>query len=188
MQSAVTGYRKGATSKVRCIDVAALIAAAFLQRNKKTTVLPFECEVVKLKLNPRDSVMTNATLLAKVGGGGTNCSAPLRQLNREKAKADLIIFVSDNESWADPKQPRGTAMMAEWEKLRARNSNARLVCIDINPNTTTQAQSREDILNVGGFSDQVFGLIASFAAGENSADHWIRQIELQPLHQKMKIA
>ncbi len=188
MQSSVTGFRKGASSKVRCIDVAALVAAAFVRKNDSARVLPFEVDVVKLKLNPRDSVMTNATALAKIGGGGTNCSAPLMMLNQEKAAPDLVIFISDNESWADPKAHRGTAMMVEWEKLKNRNPKAKLVCIDIVPNTTTQAAERKDILNVGGFSDSVFDLIASFAAGESGKDHWIKQIELQPLHRNMKIA
>ena len=35
MSSPVTGYRKGASSKVRCIDVAALVAAAVLRRNRE---------------------------------------------------------------------------------------------------------------------------------------------------------
>ena len=35
MKSPVTGYRKGATSKVRCIDVAALVAAAMLRANRR---------------------------------------------------------------------------------------------------------------------------------------------------------
>src|SRR5690606_16731700 len=89
MQMAVTGYRKGATSRVRCIDVAALVAAAFLRKNREARVLPFEVNVVDIQLNPRDSVMTNATKLAKIGGGGTNCSAPLAKLNAEKAPPDL---------------------------------------------------------------------------------------------------
>jgi len=62
--------------------------------NRKTRVLPFECDVVSLKLNSRDSVMTNSQKLASIGGGGTNCSAPLRLLNREKAAPDLVILVS----------------------------------------------------------------------------------------------
>jgi 60 kDa SS-A/Ro ribonucleoprotein len=188
MQSPVTGFRQGASSKVRCIDVAALVAAAFLRKNRAARVLPFEVNVVDIQLNPRDSVMTNATALAKIGGGGTNCSAPLARLNQEKSAPDLVIFVSDNESWADPKANRGTAMMVEWEKLRTRNPNARLVCIDLIPNTTTQAPQRKDILNIGGFSDIVFELIASFAAGADGTDHWIQQIELQPLTRHLKTA
>jgi 60 kDa SS-A/Ro ribonucleoprotein len=185
MQSPVTGYRKGASSKVRCIDVAALVAAAFLRKNRHARVLPFEVTVVDVPLNPRDSVMTNAAALAKVGGGGTNCSAPLAMLNKEKSNADLVVFISDNESWADPKANRGTAMMAEWEKLKTRNPKAKLVCIDIVPNTTTQAPDRRDILNIGGFSDNVFDLIAAFAAGADGTDHWIREIENQPLAKHM---
>jgi 60 kDa SS-A/Ro ribonucleoprotein len=188
MQSPVTGFRQGASSKVRCIDVAALVAAAFLRKNSNARVLPFEVNVVDIKLNPRDSVMTNATALAKIGGGGTNCSAPLSRLNQEKSAPDLVVFVSDNESWADPKAHRGTTMMVEWEKLKTRNPKARLVCIDITPNTTTQAPDRKDILNIGGFSDTVFDLIASFAAGADGTDHWIKQIELQPLAKHMKTA
>lgn len=188
MQSPVTGSRKGASSKVRCIDVAALVSAAFLRKNSKARVLPFEVKVVNVKLNPRDSVMTNASSLAKIGGGGTNCSAPLTLLNQEKATPDLVIFISDNESWADPKANRGTAMMAEWEKLKNRNPKAKLVCIDIAPNITTQAPNRRDILNVGGFSDNVFEIIASFAAGAGGSRHWIKEVELQPLHKHMKTA
>ena len=188
MQSPVTGFRQGASSKVRCIDVAALVAAAFLRKNRAARVLPFEVNVVDIKLNPRDSVMTNATALAKIGGGGTNCSAPLARLNQEKATPDLVVFVSDNESWADPRANRGTSMMVEWEKLKNRNPKAKLVCIDIVPNTTTQAPDRKDILNVGGFSDTVFDLIASFAAGADGSDHWIKEIELQPLAKHMKTA
>jgi 60 kDa SS-A/Ro ribonucleoprotein len=181
MQSPVTGRQPGASSVVRCIDVAALVTAALLRKNQGGRVLPFEVKVVDVRLNPRDSVMTNAASLASIGGGGTNCSAPLAQLNAEKARPDLVIFVSDNESWADPKANRGTAMLKEWEIIKQRNPKARLVCIDLTPNTNTQALNRKDILNIGGFSDTVFDLLASFASGADGTDHWIREIQLQPL-------
>ncbi|MBN8456267.1 MAG: TROVE domain-containing protein [Verrucomicrobia bacterium] len=181
MQMPVTGNRKGGTSKVRCVDVAALLSAALVRANPRTRVIPFETRVVDVKVNPRDSVMTNAAKLAAVGGGGTNCSAPLAMLNREKAAADLVIYVSDNESWADPRANRGTAMMNEWETFRSRNRNVRLVCLDLVPNITTQAPDRSDILNIGGFSDAVFDLLAAFAAGEGGAETFLREIESQPL-------
>ena len=56
-----------------------------------------------------------------------------------------------------------------------------MVCIDIQPHGTTQAKEREDIVNVGGFSDQVFKLLADVAAGKHSVDHWVRQIESERL-------
>ncbi len=177
MASPVTGRRQGATTAVRCIDVACLVAAAFLRKNAETEVLPFENDVVHIRLNPRDSVMTNAETLARIGGGGTNCSAPLKKLNRERARADLVVFVSDNESWVDAGHGRGTATMREWDVFRARNPRARLVCIDIQPYGTTQAVERADVLNVGGFSDAVFDLVDAFAGGRLTAEHWVGEIE-----------
>ena len=178
MGSPVTGYRKGASSAVRCIDVAALVAAALLRSNRAARMLPFEGEVVDVALNPRDTVLTNAAKLAAIGGGGTACSAPLARLNAEGAKVDLVVLVSDNESWMDARRrPYATETMAEWTKLKARNPGARLVCIDIQPYGTTQAPEREDILNVGGFSDAVFEVIADFAQGRLAPKHWIAAIE-----------
>lgn len=177
MSSAVTGGRGSATSSVRCIDVAALVAAALLRKNPNTVVLPFENDVVKVDLNARDTVLTNAQKLAAIGGGGTNCSAPLQQLNKNKVSADLVVFVSDNQSWMDAKRHGATAMMQEWEAFKQRNPKAKLVCVDIQPYGTTQAAERHDILNVGGFSDAVFKIIAAFAANQLSPEHWVGVIE-----------
>ncbi|TWO64914.1 RNA-binding protein [Caenimonas sedimenti] len=177
MGSAVTGHRGSATSSVRCIDVAALVAAAVLRKNPQARVLPFEQSVVKLALNARDSVMTNAQALASIGGGGTNCSAPLALLNKERARVDLVILVSDNESWVDATRRGATQTMREWEVLKKSNPQARLVCIDIQPYGTTQAAERRDIMNVGGFSDAVFATVARFAEGKTGAEHWVGEIE-----------
>lgn len=177
MKSPVTGHRAGATTSVRCVDVAALVAAAILRKNPSAEILPFEQDVVRLDLNPRDSILSNAQRLASIGGGGTNCSAPMEVLNRWEAMGDLIIFVSDNESWVDQGSGRGTASMRAWQKFRQRNPQAKLVCLDIQANATTQAVEREDILNIGGFSDQVFEVISAFASGELNGDHWVGRIQ-----------
>lgn len=126
---------------------------------------------------PLDTILTSTTKRAALEGGGTNCSAPLAWLNAAKMAPDLVIFVSDNPSWVDARNGgQGTAMMAEWAELKAGNPRAKLVCIDIQLFGTTQAAERADVLNIGGFSDAVFGQIAAFAAGEMGADHWVGQI------------
>ena len=172
MRSPISGDRGTATTAVRCVDVAALVAAAMLRRNPATEVLPFEDGVVDVPVSGRDSVLTNAERLAAVGGGGTSVSAPLARLNERGARGSLVVVVSDNESWADPRRGRGTATLAEWGRFRRRNPEARLVLIDLQPSTTTQALDREDVLNVGGFSDDVFTVVADFAAGRMDGSHW----------------
>jgi 60 kDa SS-A/Ro ribonucleoprotein len=182
MHSPITGHRRGATTAVRCVDVAALIAATVLRTSPQAGVVPFEANALDVTLNPRDSIITNAKVLASLPAGGTNCSAPLAELNRRKASADLLIYVSDNESWIDtPWYGRfggnRTATLEQWAIFKARNPRAKLVCIDLQPSGTTQAAEREDVLNIGGFSDHVFELIAEFAAGTLNTNHWVGVIE-----------
>ncbi|WP_152048754.1 RNA-binding protein [Aureimonas psammosilenae] len=177
MSSPVTGWRPGATSVVRCIDVAALVAAAMLRRNGQARVLPFAEGVVRVRLSARDSVMANARILGGIGGGGTNCSAPLKQLADERAKVSLVLFVSDNQSWMDAGgQGQATVMMREWARIKRLNPAARLVCLDIQPYAHTPAAG-DDVLNVGGFSDAVFALVRDFAAGRAGPDAALAAIE-----------
>lgn len=186
MSSPVTGSRKGATSKATCREVAALITATLLRKNPDAIVYPFYEQVVRLRFNPRDSVMTIAQQIANCPTGGTNCSAPLRALNHEKEKVDLVVFASDNESWMDSnvvlnsftsgRTSSPTEAMIEWEALRVRSPKAKMVCIDLAPNGTRQAPTREDILNVGGFSDEVFTLMSEFVRG-SGRDGWVKKIE-----------
>ncbi len=167
----------GAATAVRCIDVAALVAAAILRRQPQARIMPFERSVVKVKLNPNDSVMKNAQKLAAIGGGGTNCSAPLAQLADARAKVDTLILVSDNESWIDAQRRGASETMRQWDRIKRLNPEARMVCIDIQPYGTTQAQERADILNIGGFGDAAFDVIAQFARGSYDAQRWVDAIE-----------
>jgi 60 kDa SS-A/Ro ribonucleoprotein len=67
-----------------------------------------------------------------------------------------------------------TATMNEWTRLKARNGQAKLICIDIQPYGSTQAKDRKDILNVGGFTDAVFDTMARFANG--TARDWTQVV------------
>jgi 60 kDa SS-A/Ro ribonucleoprotein len=178
MSSPATGQRGSATSQVRCIDVAALVAAAMLRKNPRTAVLPFAHQVVELTFDGAAPVLANAARLASMLGGGTNCSAPLAWLNQTRTRADLVVFVSDNQSWIDARRHGATATMQEWQRFKRRNPQAKLVCIDVTPYPTVQAQESEDVLNVGGFSDAVFDIVGAFAAGQLQANHWVGEIEV----------
>lgn len=187
MNSPVSGHRGSASSKVQCREVAALVAATLLRRNPDTIVLPFKEDVVGIRLNPRDSIMTIAQQIARCGSGGTNCSAPLRAILDSKIKVDMIVYASDNESWMDSNPhfqtywspgytSSPTQTMALWEQYKSLNPKAKMVCIDMAPNGSRQAPTRRDILNIGGFSDEVFMLLREFSQ-EARPDHWVRKIE-----------
>ncbi len=173
MQSPVTGYRRGSSTIVRCVDVAALFAAALLKTGEDVEVIPFDTRVHKADLNPRDSVMTLAKRLANYGGGGTACGLPLAELNKKKAKADTVIYFSDNESWADRGYwGGGTKISHEWQRFKKRNPAAKLILNDLQPYGSSQAKSDLDILNIGGFSDQVFKVIEAFIDKGRDRNYW----------------
>jgi 60 kDa SS-A/Ro ribonucleoprotein len=179
--SPVTGHRKGSTTKVMSIDVAGLIASCLLRMNPLARVLPFEGRVVNLGLDAKNKVMANTKILSSVGGGSTDCAQPLVQLNREGAKVDVVIFISDYESWTGYHGITGaTQMQGQWDLLKSRNPGAKLVCLDMAPHNTSQIVNRSDTLGIGGFSDQVFGMINQFVIGSNK-NQWIdaiNQVEL----------
>ena len=195
MQSPVTGHRGTATTKVRCVDVAALVTAAILRRNPGPTVVPFSDDVVHLDrpldpLDSIDSIVKNAERLASLPNGGTSRSAPLHWLNARGEAPDVVVFVSANQSWSDfrlsarhdPNGTRGTVMAEEWQRLRGRNPKAKLILIDVQQSSTTQVlggAARDDVLNVGGFSDAVFDVISAFTRGDLAGCRrsWLRAIE-----------
>jgi 60 kDa SS-A/Ro ribonucleoprotein len=192
MQSPVTGHRgRGATTKMRCVDVAALVAAAILRRNPDSVVIPFDTQAFDVRVDPSDSILSLSERLAKFGGGGTDCSLPIRKANADYAKRKFagVVLVSDMESWVYEGRPNfygangSSGVVTEWQKfvknqVRLKGGDIigpKLICIDLQPNMTTQAPERSDILNVGGFSDAVFHVIAAFLAGD--ANRFVAEVE-----------
>jgi 60 kDa SS-A/Ro ribonucleoprotein len=186
MASAVTGRRgRGATSRMRCLDVAALFAAAILRRNPDSAVVPFDNRVHEPRLDPQDTILSLAERLAKYGGGGTNCSLPLAKANADWSRRRFVgcVLVSDNESWIGSGRSGSTAVLTEWQAFVSNQvrlyghefAGPKLVCIDVQPYATTQAPERTDILNVGGFSDAVFAVVSAFF--RDDAARFVAEVE-----------
>ena len=93
------------------------------------------------------------------------------------------VLVSDLESWVGVGRHGSTAVMTEWQafvknQVRLHGGDfagPRLVGINVQAYTTAQAPERSDILNVAGFSDAVFQVVASFLADE--ADRFVTEVE-----------
>lgn len=181
MQSPATGNRGTATSKATCIDVAALVSATVLRRNVGSVVMPFDTTTHSTSaLSRRDSILTNAEKLRKFGGGGTSCEVVLRKLNADKESGDLLIYVSDNASWYGTGYGNITGVAAEWKIFKKRNPNAKMVCIDIQTEPTTQIQDDNSVMNIGGFSDSIWETIENFVNSKSknsNVEAWIKEIE-----------
>lgn len=188
MSYPISGHKGSVSSKMRCVDIASVFASAILRKNPNTEVIPFDFHVhTHGHINPQDSIMTNAEKLSAFGGGGTNCSAALKYINENNDKGDVVIYISDNQSWMDhyddhktgldDRHYNSTVTMRQWEIFKQRNPHAKLINIDIQPYATTQTVSRNDVLNIGGFSDSIFTVISKFVESGNSPNFWVDSIE-----------
>lgn len=162
------GGRLTLTSPVCYSDIAGLFAAAIVRKNMNANVIAFDTMARIVPVNPMDSCATVAASLARAGGG-TNCAAPIELLAREKRKVDLLVLISDNESWVDHGfvVGRQTGSVAAWNELKKINPDAKQVRINISPNGTDQLPHRADTLRVAGFSDAVFTAVARWQQGED---------------------
>lgn len=183
MGSPVTGRRGGGTSAVRCVDAAAVFAVAVARRNPGSLVVPFDHQVYDFGVSD-GPILEVADRLSRVGGGGTDCSLPLSAANGPHAERRFAgcVLVSDSESWIGGRRYGETETLRRWEGFRANqrrlagpDADPKLVCIDVQPYTTAQAPDRADVLNVGGFSDAVFSVVAAFLG--DAYDRFVGEVE-----------
>lgn len=182
MIAPVTGTNAvtGRASAVTCNMVGALIASCVVRNSDNASVYRFDTKCQDVKLDPGNSILTNASKIA-ANGGGTDCSAPVRLLNDRNATGDTVIIISDNESWSGPQWRSETGLMKEWNLYKARNPNAKLILVDLASSGNSQAATRPDVLNVGGWSDAVFVAIHDFLKtdGVSGFLHQIEGIDLE---------
>lgn len=176
MQWSITGERSSVTTEVKCVDVAALLAASILRHNPGAVVIPFDDQAREIDLNPRDSIMTNAKKLS-IKGGGTDCSSAMMHINRKYKTGDAVIFISDNCSWADMSCGAHSGLAHHFNEFKKNNKQAKLVCLDIVPNVSSPVVDSRSQLNIGGFSDSVFNVIREFLSGDMGRDNWVSMIK-----------
>ena len=190
MSSPVTGQRgTGQTSKATCVQVASVFGAALWRRNPDSILVPFDtCEHVH-NLDPNDSMLSLADRLSHYGGGGTDCSVPLKVANARFSSRPFVgcIVLSDNESWFGAGiYSRGTSTANEWQRFCENQKRLRkfkspkYVGVNLQPSAIAQNKEAKDVMNVGGFSDGVFETVAAFF--EDDTGRFVRAVEAVDLN------
>jgi 60 kDa SS-A/Ro ribonucleoprotein len=175
MRDPISGKNGTATSKVQCVDVAALVGAALLHKNPHAQIVTFNSECSAFNPARNGKVMTMAKAIKAKMCGGTDCGSVMRYLMRENIKAENVLVISDNESWCDR---YGTEMSTLWARYKQYAPDARMINLDITPNEYSASADREDTLRVGGFSDEVFSVMEAFLSENKSQIDVINAVSL----------
>lgn len=151
-------------SKITCAQAGALFAAVVKRRNPNATIISFDGSARKLDINGYQSLEAIYNSI-RFTAGSTNCAAPVEYLQRHRIHADYCVMMSDNEShkaWVNYRNRGTTGLSAAWGEYQRIAPKSKLVCIDFAPNTSVQVPDMHDVLNVGGFTDDVFRVADRF--------------------------
>lgn len=140
----------------RAAGAMALVTAAV---EPKVTHLAFDTDVYPLNLSARQRLDDVTRTLARTGGGGTDCAAPIAFALKHRIEADVFVIYTDSETWYGTEHP-SQAMQRYRSKM---GINAKLVVVAMASNRTTIGDPRDKgVMNVVGFDTTVPQAIAGF--------------------------
>ena len=156
MYSPVTGARKGSTTKVNCVEVAALTAAIFAKKNIGQVII-FSDNAQEVKYNPLDSVWTITEKILALGyGGGTNMSAAFEFIVNANNKPNSVLTFSDMQSWMDCGETEPKVLQLQ------KHHKTKFVYVNLQPYCDTQMYDKHGVLNIAGWNENVFDIITDF--------------------------
>jgi len=179
MRNPITGVGHAKDSTVSSCDVAGIFAAMINSYCENTKIVVFN--TVAKTVNISGDAFAIANEIGNMANGGTCCEASIMHLiNKTNARSELVIMISDNESWAQFYNHSKSAsfnwygntisnpikgLREAWNSYKKLVPKAKLVLLDLTPTTTTQLLDGDSVLNLAGFNDNVLTLISEFANG-----------------------
>lgn len=125
----------------------------------EVTHLAFDTKTYKLDLNRKMRLDAVVDLLARTGGGGTDCALPIKYAIEKKIKADAFVIYTDSETWQGSQHP--AQAIAEYRQKMG--IDAKLIVVAMASTRTTIGDPGDaGTLNVVGFDTTVPQVIAEF--------------------------
>lgn len=169
----------GGRGRTRYSDISGIFSGALLKASQRALVLPFEDKVLSVKLNPRDSLMTLASQVARLGGGGTAVSAPVSYLLDRKTPVDTFIGITDNIEWATDQSGR-LGFLPTWREYRRKIApQAQAFLITIAPyRHAVVPQDEPGVHYIYGWNEQVLSYISLAARNVTGQVDVVRGMEV----------
>ena len=171
----------GIKKSKRNINIAAIFVAAIVRNNPNIKLMFFNGDMydfdrnhVMLGIDENEEITTHeiftnnkiikiADAMSKIANGGTNTKLCFDYLEYTKEKHNIIydnvIIVSDNETASI-----GNKLF--YNNFIKNYQHAKILCLDVNPNWFALLKDSSNILNMGGYSDQVFTVMDKFFSGD----------------------
>ncbi len=137
----------------------ALVTAAVEPQH---TFVAFDTWTYPLSISPRQRLDDVVRLLARTGGGGTNCALPMNWATRKKVGVDAFVILTDAQTWHGDLHPA----QAVRKYRRKTGIPAKLVVVAMASNQHSIGDPDDGgVINVVGFDTATPQLITDFIAG-----------------------
>ncbi len=148
----------GATG-LECRQAAAAMALVTMATEKSTECVAFDTNAYPLTLSPNQRLDDVVQILAKTGGGGTDCAIPIAYALKNRIAVDAFVIYTDSETWQGQQHPA----QAINEYRKKMGIPAKLVVVAMASNRVTVGDVNDPgTLNVVGFDASVPHVISTF--------------------------
>lgn len=146
-----------------CCEIATTMALVTAKSEKNYAIRGFSTNFVDLGISRRDSFTSALKKASYHNFGATDASVAYDWAIKQKFKADVICFWTDNESWAGHKHP-SVALKEYRQKV---NQNAKAVYITLTPYRISLVDPKDDLSwDLAGFDPGIPRLIQMLAVGQ----------------------
>lgn len=159
VSGSMVGTMVNGVAGLDCRSACGAMAMLTVARENQVTNLAFDTSVYPLAINRKDRLEKVLDLLAKTGGGGTDCALPILHATKHRIPADVFVIYTDSETWFGTVSAQDA--MKQYRKKMG--IDAKLVVIAMAA-TRFSVGSESDLntLNVVGFDTSVPQVITDF--------------------------
>ncbi|MGB7439938.1 MAG: TROVE domain-containing protein [Coleofasciculaceae cyanobacterium] len=146
-----------------CCEIATTMALVTAKAEKNYMIRGFSTEFRDLGITAKDSFSSAISKASNQNFGGTDASVAYDWMIKNKFKADVVCFWTDNESWAGRRHP--VQALAEYRQKV--NPNLKAVYVTLAPYGITLVDPKDPLSwDLAGFDPGVPRLIQMLATGE----------------------
>lgn len=159
VSGSMTGTRVAGMPALDCRRAAGAFSLVAAAVEKDPVFVAFDTKPYGLSLSRHRRLDDVIDLLARTGGGGTDCAQPVKHAIEKKIEVDAFVIVTDSETWAGDQHP----IRAVDEYRRKMGIAAKLVVVAMASNRYTLARPSDPLnLDVVGLDPSVPNVIAQF--------------------------
>ncbi len=162
VSGSMSGTSVAGVAGLDCRSACGAMALVVEAIEDQVTHLAFDTKTYMLKISKKMRLDAVVNLLARTGGGGTDCALPIRYAIDNKIEADAFVIFTDSQTWQGSQHP-AQAIREYREKMKI---DAKLVVVAMASTRTTIGDPGDaGTLNIVGFDTSVPQVISGFIAG-----------------------